>query len=216
MDGSGKRVYVPGVATPVTDGHSPMRDVLIRLAENDSRLRTQLALSGHLFDGYHPSMRELHEANARELELLVDEDGWPSQFESGEDGVLAAFQIAVHAISRPNFLRRCLTLMKSASNRGDIPAWHAATLEDRIRSLEGRPQIYGTQMDWDDDCILSPLPIENEAEVDQRRAKVGLPPLAQAVAETQAAAKAKGELPPAEWLHLQHALDGFAKEVGWR
>ena len=193
-----------------------MRDVLIRLAENDRRLRSQLALSGHLFDGYHPSMRALHEANARELELLVDEDGWPTCFESGEDGVQAAFLIAVHAISRPNFLRRCLTLMKSAANRGDIPAWHPATLEDRIRSLEGRPQIYGTQLDWDDDHLLSPLPIEDETTVDERRAKVGLPPLAEAVAEAQAAARAEGEMPPAEWLHLQHALDDFAREVGWR
>lgn len=193
-----------------------MRDVLIRLAENDRRLRSQLALSGHLFDGYHPAMRSLHEANARELELLVDEDGWPVASESGADGVEAAFLIAVHAISRPNFLRRCLTLMKSAANRGDIPAWHPATLEDRIRSLEGRPQVYGTQLDWDDDHILSPLPIDNEAEVDIRRARVGLPPLAQAVADAQAAAQASGEMPPAEWLHLQHALDGFAREVGWR
>ncbi|MCR6629996.1 MAG: hypothetical protein NVV74_08065 [Magnetospirillum sp.] len=153
-----------------------MRDVLIRLAENDRRLRSQLALSGQLFAGYHPSMRALHEANARELELLVDEDGWPTTQESGADGVGAAFLIAVHAISRPAFLRRCLTLMKSAANRGDIPAWHPATLEDRIRSLEGRPQIYGTQLDWDDDHRLSPLPIEDEEVVDERRAKVGLPP----------------------------------------
>ncbi|HTH15546.1 MAG TPA: hypothetical protein VL974_02745, partial [Magnetospirillum sp.] len=69
---------------------------------------------------------------------------------------------------------------------------------------------------WDNDHVLSPLPIENEAEVDARRTRVGLPPLAQAVADAQAAAEQAGEMPPAEWLHLQHALGDFAREVGWR
>ncbi|MBR9973006.1 hypothetical protein KEC16_14875 [Magnetospirillum sp. J10] len=186
------------------------------MAEADRRLRQQLALSGELFAGYHPDMRVLHETNARELELAVDDEGWPSNAEIGEDGTEAAFLIALHAISRPSFQRRCLTLMKSAANRGDIPARHPAILEDRIRAFEGRPQLYGTQLDWDDDGHLIPLPIENEEAVDSRRAKVGLPPLAATVAETEAKARREGEHPPAEWLHRQQAMADFAHEIGWR
>lgn len=193
-----------------------MRDHLLHMAECDRRLRQQLALSGELFAGYHPDMRVLHEANARELELAIDEEGWPVLDEVGEDAAEAAFLIALHAISRPAFQRRCLTLMKSAANRGDIPRRHVAVLEDRIRAFEGRPQVYGTQLDWDDDGHLTPLPIEDEALVDQRRAKVGLPPLAQTVAETEAKARREGEHPPAEWLHRQQAMAEFAHEVGWR
>ncbi|KAF0225128.1 MAG: hypothetical protein FD176_620 [Rhodospirillaceae bacterium] len=193
-----------------------MRDHLLHMAEADRRLRQQLALSGELFAGYHPDMRTLHEANARELELAVDDEGWPNRHETGEDGVEAAFLIALHAISRPAFQRRCLTLMKSAANRGDIPARHPAMLEDRIRAFEGRPQLYGTQLDWDDDGHLMPLPIENENDVDSRRAKVGLPPLSQTVAESEALARQQGQHPPAEWLHRQHAMAAFAHEVGWR
>lgn len=193
-----------------------MRDHLLHMAEAETRLRQQLALSGELFAGYHPDMRALHEANARDLELAVDDEGWPSAAEIGDDAVEAAFLIALHAISRPSFQRRCLTLMKSAANRGEIPRRHPATLEDRIRAMEGRPQIYGTQLDWDDDGHLVPLPIENEAEVDRRRAQVGLAPLTKTVAETEARARRDGQHPPAEWLHRQQAMDAFARQTGWR
>ena len=193
-----------------------MRDHLLYMAEADRRLSQQLALSGELFAGYHPDMRVLHEANARELELAIDDEGWPTISEIGDDGVEAAFLIAVHAISRPAFQRRCLTMMKSAANRGDVPRRHVAILEDRIRAMEGRPQLYGTQLDWDDDGHLAPLPIENESEVDSRRERAGLPPLAQAMAEAEDMARRAGEHPPAEWLHRQHAMAEFAQQVGWR
>ncbi len=193
-----------------------MRDLLLHMAESDRRLGSQLALSGELFAGYHPAMRVLHENNARELELLIDDDGWPSIHDAGDDGVMAAFHIAMQAISRPAFLRRCLTLMKAAAQRGEIPAWHPATLEDRIRVLEGRPQIYGSQMDWDDDGHLSPLPLADEDGVDARRAAVGLPPLADSIAHIQALAAEDNQYPLAEWIHRQHAMADFAHTMGWR
>lgn len=192
-----------------------MRDLLLHLAEADRRLRAQLALSGEVFAGYHPDLRALHDANARELELLIDEDGWPSIAESGEDGVEAAFLIAMHAISRPAFQRRSLTMMKAAALRGEIPPRHPAMMEDRIRALEGRPQLYGTQLDWDENGLLSPLPCQDD-DIDARRAKLGLPPLAEAIAAVRARAAEDGELPPADWSERQQAMDAFARTVGWR
>lgn len=193
-----------------------MRDHLISLVENDKSLARKLALSGELFQGYHPTLKALHEANARELELLIDDEGWPTEGEVGADGALAAFHIALNAISRPSFLRRCLTLLKAGARRGEIPAWQAATLEDRIRVMEGRPQIYGTQIDWDADGHLAPLPIAAEDDVDARRARVGLPPLAQSLAAAQLDVTRTDEHPPAEWLHRRQAMDEFARATGWR
>jgi len=193
-----------------------VRDHLLQLAEQESRLRQKLALSGELYDGYHPDMRTLHEANARELELAIDDEGWPTLDEIGEKALEAAFLIALNAMSRPALQRRCLTQMKAAANRGEIPARHPAILEDRIRVLEGRPQLYGTQLDWDDDGNLAPLPIDNEELVDSRRARAGLPPLSQAIHDAQVQARDQGEHPSEEWLHRQHALAEFAHEVGWR
>lgn len=89
-------------------------------------------------EGYPAVLRDLHEANARELELLVDEEGWPTPEMAGEDGCAAALAIAVDALSRPGLMRRCLGQLKTASARGEAPPEAPARLERRIRALDGR------------------------------------------------------------------------------
>src|SRR5690349_5190519 len=99
-----------------------MRELLLNLAEYDRRLTAELGDT-------HPTVLEQRETNARELELVVDEDGWPTIAEAGEEGSQAALLIALHAATRPAFQRRCLTMMKAAARRGELPAEHVAELE---------------------------------------------------------------------------------------
>jgi len=191
------------------------RHRLLTLRDAELALRAELAQSGEPVGGYHPRLRELHETHARELELIIDDEGWPTPDVADADGTEAAWLVAMHAVSRPSFMRRCLGLLKGAANRGEVPARHAALLEDRIRALEGRPQIFGTQFDWRDGR-LSPRPIENPDGVDARRAAAGLEPLAEAVATARDIARADGAPPPEEWEASSAGLDALAHEVGWR
>jgi hypothetical protein len=103
-----------------------MRELLLNLAEYDRNLTAELGET-------HPKVQDLRETNARELELVVDEDGWPTTAEAGDEGSAAALLIACHATSRPAFQRRCLTMMKAAARQGEIPAAHVAELEAAIR-----------------------------------------------------------------------------------
>jgi hypothetical protein len=185
------------------------------LKDAEQALRLELLQSGEPVGGYPARLRQLHEANARELELIVDDEGWPTAESAGADGAEAAWLMAMHAVSRPSFMRRSLTLLKSAANRDEVPRRHAAMLEDRIRALEGRKQIYGTQLDWRNGK-LSPLPIDAEDEVDARRAKAGLAPLAETIATARDAAQSDGAPPPEEWEASSSVLEALAKEVGWR
>ncbi|HSV28873.1 MAG TPA: hypothetical protein VLL76_04925 [Candidatus Omnitrophota bacterium] len=106
----------------------PFKHRLIALAEAEARLCRQS-------EPDDPRLAALRGANARELELIVDEDGWPTTAEAGDEGTLAALRIALNATERPAFMRRCLTLMKAAVNRGDLPAAHAEELERRLAGL---------------------------------------------------------------------------------
>ena len=72
-------------------------------------------------------------------------------------------------IVRPADIGRRLPLL--AENRFDVVE---AALGDR----EGKPQIYGTQF-RESNGELVPEPIDDEVHVDERRARVGLPPLAE-------------------------------------
>ena len=194
-------------------GH--FRHRLLALKDAEQAMRLELAQSGEPVGGYPPRLRQLHESNARELELIVDDEGWPNADSAGPDGAEAAWLVAMHAVSRPSFMRRCLGLLKSAANRDEVPRRHAAMLEDRIRALEGRKQTYGTQLDWQNGK-LSPLPMDDEAGVDTRRAKAGLAPLAETIATARAAAQSDGAPPPEEWEASSSVLEALAREVGWR
>ena len=89
-------------------------------------------------------------------------------------------------------------------------------LEDRIRAFEGRPQRFGTQLDWDVNGQLSPLPIEDADSVDDRRRMLGLAPLEHELAERRRAMTEGPERPPADWPARQREMETWLRAVGWR
>lgn len=192
-------------------------DIAQRLADMaaaDLRKRGELIAAGTLFDGYHPDMESLHIANAKELDAIIDAVGWPHRGIAGVEGAEAAWLIAQHAISLPDFQRKVLRLLKE--NAGDVPPAQIAMLEDRIRRFEGKPQLYGTQFDWDDNGQLSAGVIEDEANVDRRRANVGLNSLKERTEEMRRRAENEGDKPPADMAKRRKDMDAWAKKVGWR
>lgn len=185
-----------------------LADRLLALAAHDLETRERLAKDGSLFDGYHPEMQAVHEANARELETIIAETGWPTPQLVGDDGAEAAWLIAQHAIGLPQFQRKCLGLLKAAVAAGRAPAWQMAMMLDRILTYEGRPQVYGTSFDWDDGGQLSPQPIQDPDGVDQRRMDVGLEPLEAAIAKLRARDAAQPR--PADLTERRRCMDEWA------
>ena len=128
-------------------------------------------------------------ANTRRLKKLVARHGWPGQCLVGPIGGQAAWLLAQHADHDLVFQQHCLALLERAVQDQEAPAANWAYLVDRVRVEEGRPQIYGTQFHGQ----LQPLPIEDEARVDERRAEVGLPPLAEYIEQMR---EARAMYPP--------------------
>jgi Family of unknown function (DUF6624) len=197
-------------------GWCDVRRQLLAMAEEDDRVRTELAADGSLFDGYHPRMRAVHRTNADRLASILRDEGWPSEPQVGPDGAKAAWLIVQHAIDRPAFQREALEALRLAASRGEVPAMQPALLEDRIRTLEGRPQRYGTQFDWDESGELSPFAIEDPESVDDRRRAIGLGPLNAAIRAQRRAAAAEGEHPPDDWHTRRREMEAWLREVGWR
>jgi hypothetical protein len=193
-----------------------LRDELLAMAEEDQRVRAELAAEGSLFDGYHPRMEEVHRRNAARLTEIMAEHGWPGRTLVGKEGAHAAWLVLQHAIGNPPLQRRGLELLRRAVAEGEAPAVEAAMLEDRIRSFEGKPQVYGTQFDWDEHGRLSPLPIEDETNVDERRRSVGLPALAEDTRRKREAMARSPEKPPHDWAERQRQFEAWALSVGWR
>ena len=114
--------------------------------------------------------------NVRRVVAILEKGGWPGKALVGEKGSAAAWTILQHADVPTR--KRFLPLMEAAVASGDLHGSLYATTVDRVRIGDGLPQLYGTQF-REQNGRMEPFPIENEAEVDVRRARVGLQPLSE-------------------------------------
>ena len=105
---------------------------------------------------------------------IIDEHGWPGPPLVGKDGTEAAFLIVQHADLA--LQQEALPLVRNAYENGALSGQSLALLTDRVRAGEGEPQLYGTQATFQQG-ELTVHPIADSAQVDQRRATLGLPPL---------------------------------------
>jgi hypothetical protein len=124
-------------------------------------------------------MVQIDRDNLAWFKKVVEEHGWPGYALVGQDGAQAAFLIAQHATSDLEFMRKCLGLLTKAHEAGDAKGEWVALMTDRQRTLrEKKKQLYGTQLTTKGGKLV-PLPIEDEAKVDERRKALGMPPLAE-------------------------------------
>lgn len=186
------------------------------MAARDVELRSRLAQAGELHEGYSPQMEALHIQNGERLAAIIETRGWPGRTMVGSDAADAAWLVLQHAISLPQLQRRGLELLAPLVDAGEVRSDQLAMLEDRIAVFEGRGQRFGTQFDWDEHGELSPEPIEDPSGVDERRAAVGLPPLAETTARHRREAEASGEGPPSNPTAKRALRDAWLRRVGWR
>jgi len=118
--------------------------------------------------------------NVARLVEILEAHGWPGSTLVGETACKSAFLVLQHADLATQ--KRYLPLLREATAAGEIETTALPMLEDRVRMREGRDQLYGSQLVHGEDGKPALWPIEDEAHVDERRASVGLPPLAEYLA----------------------------------
>jgi hypothetical protein len=126
-------------------------------------------------------------ANLQWMRLVLAQYGWPGRRLVGDEGSHGAWLLLQHADRDTALQRTALQLLENAVGAGDASSRDLAYLTDRVRAAEGRPQVYGTQLRYDSRGCASPKPSEDPAQLDARRASVGLEPLAQYVQTVMAA-----------------------------
>ena len=93
---------------------------------------------------------------------------------------------------------------------GEAPRRQFATIDDRIRVFEGRPQRYGTQLRGGPDG-LEPCELEDASKVEAWRKEAGLPELAPIIAQ----ARAHPPPQPGDKALYDAAELRWRREVGW-
>ncbi len=123
-------------------------------------------------------MGRVDAANTARLKEIVAQVGWPTISMVGGDAAGAAWLLAQHADRDRVFQQDVLARIEKLLPSGEATRKEYAYLYDRINE----PQRYGTQGTCLDSAHWAPRPIENEADVDKRRAEVGLPTMAEYIA----------------------------------
>jgi len=163
-----------------------LKDELLSMAEEDQQVLQELIDTGELgTTEYHPRIKAVHEKNNARIKEIIGQYGWPGFRMVGKEGSKAAWLIVQHAVLDTEFMDKCLPLLKEASIQGEAEGWCLAYLQDRVLTMSGEPQIYGTQHDIDDNGIAYPLPIEDPEKVEALRKEVGLDPLSEATRRIQ-------------------------------
>jgi hypothetical protein len=117
--------------------------------------------------------------NTAWLKGVVQAQGWPPISKVGRDGAQQAWILVQHADLDPAFQEHVLVLMQDAVAKREASGSLLAYLTDRVRTAQGKPQVYGTQFGPVVDGKLEPQPMEDPEHVDERRAAVGLGTMAE-------------------------------------
>ncbi|WP_020605017.1 DUF6624 domain-containing protein [Spirosoma spitsbergense] len=198
--------------------HPAIAQELVERRERDLSVRQQLIDEGKLFGGYNPEMEKIHLENARRLQEIIDQIGWPTHERVGEEGSQAAWLIVQHAISLSSFMKDCLALIIEQGKAGTIDPVNVAFLSDRIALYENRPQSYGTQFTDDEQgklvCYELDAPVN---EVNERRRKLGLNTIEERLAELtfQRGTEPKKQPTAVEKQLEKDEYDSWRRKVGW-
>lgn len=159
-----------------------LRLELVRMVETDQAVRAELIKKGieRPDAAILERMNAIDKSNLARVKAIVKQCGFPTPKLVGRDGVEAAFLLIQHADLA--FQKQMLPHVRDSFRSGNLSGQSYALLLDRVLVGEGKPQMYGTQAkpfdQWKGkEPVLNP--IEDEANVDKRRAEVGMPPLSE-------------------------------------
>lgn len=157
---------------------TPLQRLLRGLDVRDQTIRREI-----IADPKNPAlaarMKVVDAADRAQIKQIIQRYGWPGFNIVGTTGAITVWEIVQHSDGDRAFQKSCLPLLQAAVRRGQARPDDLALLTDRILRGEGKPQVYGSQFRTDARGVMVPQPTEDPTHVDQRRAAVGLAPLAE-------------------------------------
>jgi len=119
------------------------------------------------------AMSKSDSTNLIKVVAVLDKYGWVGPDIVGSKGNATLFLVIQHADSLTR--DKYLPMMRTAVKNGKAQASQLALMEDRSALENGKKQIYGSQIARDEKTSKYYIrPIEDEPNVDKRRASVGL------------------------------------------
>ncbi len=168
------------VTVTLTPERAALKAELEAILDTDQKHRTDIAKIKDEKERakFWAEQLAIDKLNQARIDEILKTHGWPAREELGSKASQAVFLVVQH--SNLEMMKRYLPLLKAAMDKDDFWKGSYALLYDRICMIEGRPQLYGSQLQGSKGVgKLFFWKIEDEGNVDKRRAEMGLEPLAE-------------------------------------
>ncbi len=186
---------------PTTD----VAEELIRMGRKDQAIRLAYSkidfakLMGEqrtlAFNAVYGEIDRRDADHQKALVSLLPPEGWFAKSKYGAEATTAAWLVVQHSIRvQPDLIRTLAPAMERMLITNDIDKTEYAKVVDRLATMDGRYQVYGTQMV----CHASrwvAYPIGDRATVNQRRREMGIPETVDEMIASMASRTC-----PAEWV----------------
>ncbi len=166
--------------TQKTTFNQPLADELEQMAEIDQIAAyipqgAYTQLSPEEWQAFKDSVFTTHQKRLKEI---FDTHGFVGFDLAGEEGSQNFWLMVQHSDHNPVFQQEVLAKMKIAvENDNAIPS-NYGLLVDRVHLNTGKPQVYGTQVDYNfEKAQAFPKNLADSANVNKRRAALGMEPL---------------------------------------
>lgn len=163
--------------------NKPLVAILDTVVQDDQKYRQKLDDIMSRYGDQSDEMKDLWKMinyydsiNTIKVTNILDTYGWLGEDEIGFDGNQALFLVIQH--SDITVQDKYIPMMRDAVKKHKAQASSLALLEDRVALRHGKRQIYGSQIHGGPNGKSWISPLEDPDHVDERRAEVGLGPLA--------------------------------------
>ncbi len=129
-------------------------------------------------DVYQKQYRKNHTHNIKKVKKILDNNDWPEQTVIGDQGNRTICNVLQHADQETR--EYYIPMMRQAVLDKKLEPRYLVRAEDRIATDNGELQIYGGQMKYYPKTKSFNLwPVYDPENIDERRAKIGLEPIAE-------------------------------------
>lgn len=170
------------VSCKTQSSSSSLKKELLDIYQSDQLYRTEMAKvtpTDIKIVALVHKQDSLDAINVKRVAAILDSMRYPKRKDYGDSAGLATFFVIQH--SDIKYQQKYLPLFEQAAKNGEIAWKNVVYMIDRVRLEMGQKQLYGTQIQPVKDAVTGYLtdkaviaPIEDEENVNARRAKVGL------------------------------------------
>lgn len=172
-----------------------LRQELLAMETEDQAARRECkGTSDEQIECYKKIGETIDAKNTKRLNEIFDRFGFPGVRLVGKDGFKAYLLVLQHTIG--DELRvKSLKPIEQAFKRKEIPAHDYANFVDRLRLHQGKPQLYGQGFSFNSEGKMVMDAVVDPKNLDKRRKKIGLLPIAEYVKGLEEVYKLKVEMP---------------------